>query len=224
MERFAKLCLILNYYICNKGTLPSERYIRDFGHEINSLFLSCRDVAENQKIEFRFPCKLDAIHQNIIHVLDAFADSKGRYSNVNVLLGKEQIEDDPIHKWYSSIDILLFEKHISTKKKDAIEYRARIIGKTLTQFSLVQHITEDDTDLQDPIEASRRTGIWEAVAPYRQLYTLQIIRFFTEIIMDLGYKAMTISENEDIPFFSEIFGLFYNSDAYFRSRKTWDRL
>lgn len=141
-----------------------------------------------------------------------------------MLLGKEQIEDDPIHKWYSSIDILLFEKHISTKKKDAIEYRARIIGKTLTQFSLVQHITEDDTDLQDPIEASRRTGIWEAVAPYRQLYTLQIIRFFTEIIMDLGYKAMTISENEDIPFFSEIFGLFYNSDAYFRSRKTWDRL
>ena len=120
--------------------------------------------------------------------------------------------------------MLLFEKYISIKKKDAIEHKARIIGETLAQFSLVQHITEDDTDLQDPIEASRRTGVWEAVAPYRQLYTLQIIRFFTEIIMDLGYKAMTVSKNEDIPCFSEIFGLFYNSDTYFHSRKTWDRL
>jgi len=224
LERLAKLCLILDYYICNKGMLPSERYIRDFGHEINALFFSCGDVAENRKIKFRFPFELDDIHQNILHVLDAFADSKGRYSNINILLGKEQTEDDPIHKWYSSVDMPLFEKHISTKKKDAFEYRARVIGKALAEFSMVQHITEDDTNLQDPVEASRRTGVWEAVAPYRQLYTLQIIRFLTEIIMGLGYKAMAVSQNEDIPYFSEIFSLFYNSDAYFRSRKTWDRL
>ena len=65
--------------------------------------------------------------------------------------------------------------------------------------------------------------MWEAVAPYRQLYMLQIIRYLTELLMGLGYKAMAI-QSADIPHFGEIFGLFYNDNAYFRSRKTWDKL
>lgn len=66
--------------------------------------------------------------------------------------------------------------------------------------------------------------MWEAVAPYRQLYMLQIIRFFVEILVELSYEAMQVTdgEKEEIPYFNEVFGLFYNSDAYFRSRKTWE--
>ena len=65
--------------------------------------------------------------------------------------------------------------------------------------------------------------MWEAVAPYRQLYMLQIIRYLTELLMGLGYKAMSI-QPADIPHFGEVFGLFYNDNAFFRSRKTWDKL
>ncbi len=93
----------------------------------------------------------------------------------------------------------------------------------MQQFAVVRYSTEDNAELNDPIEASKRTGIWEAVAPYRQLYMLQIIRFFTELLMELGYKAMEICPM-DIPHFGEFFGLFYNDDAYFRGRKTWDKL
>jgi len=41
--------------------------------------------------------------------------------------------------------------------------------------------------------------------------------------MGLGYKAMSI-QPADIPHFGEVFGLLYNDNAYFRSRKTWDKL
>ena len=72
-------------------------------------------------------------------------------------------------------------------------------------------------------EGSFRTGIFEAVAKYRRLYMLQIIRYLTELIEMLGHKASGVKGNE-IPLFSEIFGLFYNEDEYFLGRKTWDNL
>jgi hypothetical protein len=90
-------------------------------------------------------------------------------------------------------------------------------------FSVVRYTTEDNMDLHDPVEASKRTGVWEAVAPYRQLYILQIIRFLSECIVQLGHKAAG-NGREEIPFFSEVFALFYNSNTYFRGRKTWDNL
>jgi hypothetical protein len=67
------------------------------------------------------------------------------------------------------------------------------------------------------------TGINEAVAPYRQLYVVQVIRYWTELLSSLQYKAMETGSQE-IPFFSEIFAPFYNDDSYIRTRKTWDKL
>lgn len=223
IERAAKLCLILDFYITNNGALPQENHIRKYGHKIMNLFQSCCQVAERQQINFHFSHKLnDEIHQSILQVLTVFAQSSGRYSNINTLLGKST-ELDCMHQWYKTVDLKLYEKCVSFKKKQGIENRAEVIGTLLKQFAVVHFSGEDTAEVSDTIEASKRTGIWEAVAPYRQLYMLQIIRFFTEILMELSYKAMNIHPG-DIPYFSEIFGIFYNGDKYFKSRKTWDKL
>lgn len=224
IERLEKLCLILDYYIQNQGTLPSEKYIRDYGHKIPDLYDTCRAIAKRQKIDFHFRYKMDAdIHQAIIQLLGKFAESSGRYSNVNILLGKENNSTDCIEQWFHNVDMPLYEKHVSQKRKNAIEYEAAVVGNILNQFAVTHFITEDNTALTDAAEGSKRAGIWEAVAPYRQLYMLQIIRYLTEVLTELGYKAMAI-QSSDIPYFGEIFGLFYNDNAYFRSRKTWDKL
>jgi hypothetical protein len=67
------------------------------------------------------------------------------------------------------------------------------------------------------------TGINEAVAPYRRLYVVQVIRYWTELLSSLEYKAMETGSQE-IPFFREIFAPFYNDDSYVRTRTTWDKL
>lgn len=224
IERLEKLCLILDYYIQNQGTLPSEKYIRDYGHRISHLYSVCCEIAKSKKITFRFRYKMDEnIRQAIIDLLGSFAESSGRYSNVNILLGKESKSTDCIEQWFHNVDIPLYNKHVSKKKKAGIEYRASVIGNILNQFTVTLFTTEDNNELTNAVEGSRRTGIWEAVAPYRQLYMLQIIRYLTELLTELGYKAMAI-QSADIPHFGEIFGLFYNDNAYFRSRKTWDKL
>lgn len=224
IERIEKLCLILDYFIVNNGMLPQENYVRKHGHQIMALFQACREIAERQKIKITFACDLnDEIHQAILRILSNFSESSGRYSNINILLGKEAGEIDCMHQWHKMVDLELYEQRIPSRKKLEIDKRATIIGTYMEQFSAIYFTTEDAIELNDPVEASRRTGIWEAVAPYWQLYMLQIILFFTQLLRELGYKAMSICPM-DIPYFGEIFGLFYNDDAYFRGRKTWDKL
>ena len=55
---------------------------------------------------------------------------------------------------------------------------------------------------------------------HAQFYTLQIIRYFAETLVNLQTAAHG-SQLQTVPFFSELFGLFMNDDAYFRSRRTW---
>jgi hypothetical protein len=86
----------------------------------------------------------------------------------------------------------------------------------------VFHMSETGEEITDLEEASRMTGIYEAVAPYRQLYVLQIIRYWVELLLSLQDAAMKTG-SQDIPSFSEIFRAFYNDDAYIRTRKTWDK-
>jgi hypothetical protein len=91
----------------------------------------------------------------------------------------------------------------------------------LSQFMSVLHTSETGEEITNVERASYMTGMYEAVAPYRQLYVLQIIRYWVEILMSLQYAAM--ETGKDIPFFSEVFGAFYSDDSFIRTRKMWDR-
>jgi hypothetical protein len=221
LERIAKICLILDYFINNNGALPNENYVRKQGHKINSLFKICSHIVEYHDISLNFLTTLDGeIHQSIFQVLTDFAHSSGRYSDIDILTGKRR-DSNCMQKWYQTIDLALYEKCIALKKRLVIEERAKTIGTALAQFASFYYIDEDNNFLDDPVEASKRTEIWKAVAPHRQLYMLQIIRYFSEIIINLGDRARKIRP-EDIPYFSEIFAGFYNDDTYFKSRKMWD--
>lgn len=224
LERLGKLCLILDRYIENGGKFPEENYIRRHGHKLTGLYSSCREIAKERKIGFRFPCILeDPIHKSMIEILNSFAESSGRYHNINIVLKKHE-NNDCIMRWKEEIDLVLYEKKVSKKKKDKIEKNAGILEELLGEQAWVSYITETGELLQRAGDASKETGIWEAVAPYRQLYMLQIIRFFVEILIGLCYEAMKIRKGgkEDIPYFSEVFAIFFNPDSYFKSRKTWN--
>jgi len=83
-------------------------------------------------------------------------------------------------------------------------------------------LSETGDEITDLDEASHMTGVYEAVAPYRQLYVMQVIRYWVELLGSLQDETMKAG-CEDIPHFGEIFALFYNDDSYIRTRKTWDK-
>lgn len=223
LERIGKLCLMLDHYVETQGRFPDFKYMKNvIRHNILLIYQKSMSIINDRSISLNHLGNLDGtIHQNILTVLSDFAEGD-RYSNIDLLVRSTR-QSDPIASWFETVDQVIFQSCVSTKKKATIAHNARIVNQMIGSFSSVLHSSEAGTEITDAEEASYRTGMWKVVAPYRQLFVLQIIRFWVELVWGLQDKAMAIG-NEDIPFLSEIFAPFYNADSYFRTRKTWDKI
>ncbi|OXR50312.1 hypothetical protein PuT2_00045 [Pusillimonas sp. T2] len=223
LERIGKLCLMLDYFIETGGKFPTLKEMKhEVGHKLELLYHRSQEVVQRRSIQLRFMHDLsDPVRSAIISVLHDFADGD-RYSNIDVLI-TGGASADPIARWFNEVDMPLFSSCVSQKKKEQIAHNARVGAQLMSSFSMVMHTAETGEEISTFEKASRCTGIWEAVAPHRQLAVLQVIRYWTELIRELGYAAQALP-GEHIPHFEEIFGMFYNDDSYLKSRKTWEKL
>lgn len=224
-ERIGKLCLILDFYIDHRGSLPNVDYMkREIGHNLVKLYEQSLNVAKKHDIAFRFKNHLDEeIYQRILHILSQFSMGD-RYSNINILSNRQQ-KSDSMSDWYTKIDMYIFEHCVTDKVKMKIMNNAQWMQYLMGSHALVRYTAETGRTITNLELASFQTGMQDAVAPYRQLFVLQMIRYWVELIEKLGDKARGINRTEfEIPYFSEIFGGFYNKDSYLKSRKTWDSI
>lgn len=223
LERIGKLCLMVDRYIETHGTFPDFNYLKnEIGHKLTSLYQESQAVVGKRSIALRFQCDLsDPIHQAILRVLHNFAEGD-RYSNINLLVGSRRT-GDPITLWFHEVDVAIYETRVTDRKKQTIARNASLAAEVLGSFASVLHTSEMGTEITDLEEASHRTGLFEAVAPFRQLYVLQVIRYWVELLYELEHLAHALP-GADIPFFGEVFAIFYNDDSYFRTRKTWEKV
>jgi hypothetical protein len=223
LERIGKLCLMLDHYIDQNGKFPDFKYMREeICHNIVAIYEKSTSVAVKHSISMKFLQGLsDPIHQAILSVLSEFARGD-RYSNINLLVGGGR-QTDPIASWFEQVDRPLYETRVSQRKKDTIRNNSLAVASMLGQHAMVLHTSEMGEEITDIEKASHMTGVYKAVAPYRQLCVLQVIRYWVELLSSLQYIAMGAG-SQDIPFFTEIFAPFFNDDAYIRTRKTWEKL
>ena len=221
LERIGKLCLMLDHYIDNEGRFPDYDYLKNkIGHKLGLLQTRAAQIAEERQIDFRFLDNLNyPIYQAILQVLHDYAEGD-RYTNINILIGAKQ-RNDPISAWFCNVDKYIFDNVVAKKRKLIIQENADLIHEMLSRNGVVLHTSETGESIDNHFEASFRAGMFEAVAPYRQLYVLQIIRYWVELLWNLGSMAQSL-DRQEVPFFGEIFGCFYNDDIYFRSRKSWN--
>lgn len=219
LERIGKLCLMLDHYI-DHGQFPDMQYMKDrIGHDIVLLYQKSKSIVAARSIDLEFLKDLDdPIHQAIIRILSEFGRGD-RYSNINLLTGAKR-QSDPIASWHIEVDRPLFESRVSEKTKEKIRRNATIASALLGSNSMVLHTSETGDMITDMEDGSYRTGMSDVVAPYRQLYVMQVIRYWAQLLSELYY----VSKDGDIPHLSEVFALFKNDDAYIRSRKTWESL
>lgn len=222
LERIGKLCLMLDYYIKNNGQFPDRTVLKNqIGHNLQLLYLKSKDIVAQSSINFQFLSNLDdPIHQEILKILSDFAKGD-RYSNIDFLVTQTR-DSDPIFEWYEKVDKTLYNLRVSAAKKKKIESNAQFIHQVMSPMTMVQYSSESRNEITTVGNASFQTGMNKAICKYRQLYILQIIRYWTELLYSLQHSAMGIN-NEDIPYFSEIFAIFYNHDDYFLTRKTYEK-
>jgi hypothetical protein len=223
LERIGKLCLMLDHYIDHRGSFPDLNYMKsEIGHKLLLIYERSKAVVTKRSISLRFAQDLsDPVHQSILKVLSDFAEGD-RYSNINLLVGSHR-KSDPIASWFKQVDEPLYKTRVTHRKKDRIRCSAAAAAAMMGSHSTVLHTSETGSEITDLEEASRRTGMQDAVAPYRQLYVLQVIRYWVEFLSSLQNPAMHLGKSE-IPFFDEVFAPFSNSDSLFRGRKTWHNL
>lgn len=220
LERIGKLCLMLDHYIETDGKFPDSKFLKnEIGHNLVLLQQKATEVIARRNLHIQVPS--EATHQAIVRLLSEFAEGD-RYSNINFLVGANR-QSDPIAAWFTQVDMPLFESCVPEKRKQKIVGNARAIAYLTGPFTRVLHTSETGSEITDVEEASYRTGIFTAVAPQRQLYVLQLIRFWSHLLTELEHIAQALGK-EDIPFFSELFAAFRNDDAYMKTRKTWNTI
>lgn len=218
LERIGKLCLLLDYYIQNKGQFPDLNYLKNqIRHDLLLLYLKSKDTSQRFQLQFRYLNNLDdTLHQKILSILSNFAKGD-RYSNIDFLVTQTR-SSDPIAEWHIKVDKVLFAEKISARKKELILRNAQIVDTVLRDIGTIMHTSESGNILNDYRSASFLTGMTNAIIPFRQLYIAQIIRYWVEILSELQLLAMQLGKQE-IPFFSELFAPFYNGDALLKSTK-----
>ena len=221
LERIGKLCLILDYSIKNNGDYPDDDYLKKkICHDIEEIYRKVLELKQVNQFNFNFLQDLNLdIYQTILSILSRFGKGD-RYSNIDLIVNKRNY-DDPIKIWYEQVDLYFFKNLVSLRKKKIIENNSQMINQLTKSFISVRHTGEDENDILSVEDASYRIGASEAVCPYRQLYTFHIIRFFVEMMNCLENKIMA-EYGFVIPYFSEIFRVFYyGDDSYIKKRKTW---
>ena len=218
-ERIGKLCYLLIYAIEHGGSFPTDKDLKNvLRHDIIKLYELILEFKNKHDIKYDFLQDLDKpIYQSILNVLSRFAKGD-RYANIDLLINNRSY-DDPISVWYKDVDLVIFQEKISDKKKEKIKRDASLVHYLTSNFVMIRHTGEDGKEINTAFEGSLRTGINDAVAPYRQLYVFHIIRFFAESLQEIESIARR-KHFFEIPYFNEIFRVFYNDDSYFKNRKT----
>lgn len=222
LERIGKLCLIIDHYLTNNGTFPNDNIVKNkFGHDLIKIYSQSQLFVKHRDMVFNYQNKIDdPIQLEILEILSSFAKGD-RYSNIDFLVNSKR-QSDPTKNWHERVDKKLYETRVSENKKRAIEKKANYIDKIFGQSVGVRFKAETGGDIDDLEKSTFLAGMTESIKKYRRLYILQIIRYWVEVLGSLQYSARELNLR-DIPWFTEIFAIFYNEDSFFLRRKTYGK-
>lgn len=223
LERSAKLAMVVDYSLEHNGVFPSYQMIRRYSHNLKELLGKADEIAERRRLstpEDRLPHT--SIHACIVDVLSDFASNLTRYYNLDLITGDPSAIKvvNPVRAWYEQVIIPVLAAHYPQSKKERHQSNARLITQMLGYDAKVLYHSETGEILDSVYEASTQTAITDFVRPYVRMYVMQIARFFSGLLSELGNVAHRC-QLEVIPELSEFFAIFNNSDEYFRQRKSW---
>jgi len=223
LERSAKIALVVDHALENRGTFPPNSELRTYGHNIKGLLERVDQIAERRGLssaEDRLP--RSPIHNGIVETLSTFATNITRYYNLDFVTGAPLAAQggEPIRAWFERVTLPILEKHYKPYYKRRHAQNARLIDQLFSNHALVLYHTETGDVLDSLYEASMQTAITNFAKRYSRMYVMQVIRFVGRLLSELGYATQS-KRLEDIPYLAEFFAIFNNSDEYFKGRKTW---
>lgn len=221
MERMGKLIYVADHAITHGGVFPTDKDLRDIGHDITSLLNKCEEIAMRLDPDRRFPDRpRDPIHLGIEECLSLFAKTL-RYYNLNHLVGSSTGQKDPIALWWEKVATPICDRHYSQKQRERDEANGEFMDLVMGEHSLVLHTAEDGQPITDLKTFFGRGIATRIVQKYGRMYTLQIVRWMTSVIMDLEHEGAYKHRIDALLGLYEPFTMFFNENRHLRDWKRW---
>ena len=222
LERLLKLVYVIDFALTHSGEYPPESTLRkDLGHDLRRLFESGIQIRERLDSDghiFKFNLVDEELAQLIVGVFHEFAQSSGRYSNFNQLVGASK-DHDPIEAWMTDVaGYLQGSCPENRKKKDMVDasMMTELVDKTWTSTET----TEAGQLLGTATNAFLQSRLGEWVQGEATFHCATIIRFFVEVLGALNGRAH-LTGTIELPYFLDFFAIFLNDDQYLKGRKTF---
>jgi hypothetical protein len=224
MERLAKLIIVADFALDNRGALPRQSVVRKSGHDVVALVEKVDGIVAKRGLRLSYPKPFHPICASIIRCLAAFADaSKGRYANFEAIGNpKFDIRNEPVNKWWIEVVEPILDKHYRGKRsEEGVRNRAALFDAMIGNASYVRHLDENDMMMTDIRTASERTGQTKWAQKYGRYYTLLIIRWLSNTFSELTRRAGY--ENDFTSLFGhyELFASYCTTDDFLLTRKIW---
>lgn len=216
LERGAKLALTLDA-AASTGAFLRSRELRDFGHDLERLMQQVSRVAQARGIDAAVPDS--DIHRGIRKVLTAFASNVNRYYNLEVLAMSQPGSSDPIVAWYRDVRVPVVAAHYSSVRRDAFGHRLERIAVPANMLVSIIASSETGEEIRTLSDLMQRQEEARVAHPWERMYVLQLARFVTHVIGELGGRAR--GRGLPVPYLDEFFYGFQLEDREFRRRKVW---
>ena len=223
MERLAKLILVVDYALTHAGKLPDEKHVRQFGHDLKSLFAAVEKVSTTRALKLRYPRPTDPVATTIIENLDAFADAKrGRYANFGALANPQTAQHEPVAKWWNEVaETILLNRYYGKPVQAQVEGNAQAVNQILGAHSAVLHTSETREHITDLELSSRRAGQTKVVQRWSRYHSLTVARWLSDVYCEIAWDA-AYTHGMDAFFGSwEFFYTYRVDDDLLSTRKIW---
>jgi hypothetical protein len=222
-ERLAKLILVVDYSVSNGGSMPEEKIVRKFGHNLVDLMAASDGVATKYNLKLEYERPKTTITTQIVECLNAFADARrGRYANFGSLGDPNLSAEEPIGKWWDIVAESILQEHYHGKSAQTrVETQARMVDALMSPYAMVLHINETGDVMQDVLSASVRTGQTAIVQRLGRYYALTVARWLSEVFYSLASSACYTHGIDAFFGAWEYLQTYMVDDRFLKTRKVW---
>ncbi len=219
MERLLKANVIIDHMLNNNISSPSKKELKGYGHEIVDLYDTCKSISVSRGVDFPIRSSLDAINQEILILLNDFANNTTRYHNLDAL-SSSQSGKDPLLHWGEILKSIL-ENDVSEKQREKVLKKACLASEKIDDISITIMQGMDKRPLST-MEAMALPGLHEQAAKYAVFRVVTILTPIRNLISGLSHETYGLGVSRPpIPQMQEFLEWLWDDRQYVLRKKRW---
>lgn len=222
LERMMKATFIINVMREHGMAVPTDRQLRDFGHNLVSLFDHLAGLTVPGRTNPLQAIRTDSIERAILEFLGDFANG-ARYHNLDSLVKRQRFVD-PLEKWSSIIERVLKED-VRESDRRRIARQSALLASASERMSFVIGTDLEQKPL-DHFAIFSQPRYHDIAAGHLVNYTMTLIRALAQQMDDISHVVLIDPTNDrskmpPIPYMHEFFDFIHYEKSQILRKRRW---